>query len=169
MPIVNEKWVAGVLGIPYNPRDGPDLISEDCYMEVKFHLLGDRENMRKYPRAAWTVMEHQLSWGKNGRVAYWGLGTFTIKTPVRKLRSKNERALEENVQERELWVLPWEFMEQYPKNETRGKSKITGDEWYNVFRYPKISGIKKIEFLNYSVDRGTIHFSKEINPRYFNF
>lgn len=168
MPVINEKWAARVLGIPYNESDGPDLLSDKCCIEIKFHLIGDEEDSMKYPRPAWTVSEHQMDWGNNGRQSYWGLGIYQIKTPVRKLRSGNKKYLEENVLSREIWVLPWNFMEKFPMSDTRGISKITGIAWHSKFRYPKKSYMEKIISRDYLVENGVVHFEENVDLRLFN-
>ena len=132
MPVVNEKWVASVLNMERNPHNGADLVDEKKLLEVKFKLI-----FPEYPQS-WTVQEHQLDYN-NGKPCYWGLGTYLLDRPVSKIRTINHEKLEEMVKERTLYIVSWDWMNQYSPHETRGRTEIT--EWEYTFRYPKLKDL----------------------------
>jgi len=159
MPAVNHQWAAEVLGMEINSRKGPDLISDNFNMELKFSLTGKECLAEKY-HIAWTVMEHQTNYHSNGKEHFWGFGAYSLVKPVSKIRAKDN--LESCVLERELWIVLWNFIDRYEKHDTRGKSKTTGVEWHNVLVYPKLKDLPDV-IKSFEVERGKIHFTEGMN------
>jgi hypothetical protein len=156
MPYVNEAWGARVLGMDHNFGKGIDLKGEKCDIEIKFTLL---DSAGKYPYS-WTVQNHQLKYGAKKR-AYWGLGTYKLSVDVSSIRTTDEQRLEELVIERELWLIPWDWMKQYKPNKVTGHTDHSS--WKNVFRYPKFNMLPKTTQTAH-VEKGIVHITSGVNP-----
>ena len=154
MPHLNERWAAEVLGIQLNNHNGVDLIGDNYIMEVKFALPKE---------FGWTVLEYQMAYPKSypKKNAYWGLGIYTLSAPVSKIRDAKEEKLEELVSMRELWIVPWQWMFQFPPSETSGKTKFS--EWNNTLRYPKKNKLPEIEE-THKVKKGLVHLTRGVSP-----
>ena len=161
---MNHQWAAEVLGMKINSRKGPDLISDNFNMELKFSLTG-KECLAERYHIAWTVMEHQANYHSNGKEHFWGFGTYSLVKPVSKIRAKDN--LESCVLERELWIVPWNFIEGYKRHNTRGISKTTGVSWHNVLIYPKLKDIPKT-LRTIQTKKGKVNLTIGTNPNYFN-
>jgi hypothetical protein len=161
---VNEKWAADVLGMELC-KNGPDLINNNCILEVKFSLLNSQ--FRKYT-PSWTVLEYQMDYekGYSGRSSYWGLGIYSLSTPVYKISNASKEELENLVLNRELWIIPFSWMTQFPPSETRGKTRIS--EWENTLRYPKIEKIPETIKI-YEVKKGKVNLTNGVNANNFSF
>lgn len=159
MPQLNQKWAAGVLGLQLNNHKGVDLIGDRCIIEVKFSL--PKEN-------GWTVLEYQISYPDSylDKNAYWGLGEYTLSVPVSKIRAQNEEDLEKLVLERKFWIVPWEWMSQFPPSETSGKTEIS--EWENTLRYPKKRLVPE-NVRTYDVPRGVVYLAENVDEKDFPF
>ena len=164
MPAVNEIWAGQVLGMELNPKKGPDLIDGSKVMEVKFCLIGEKCHAEKYHRS-WTVLEHQMEYN-DGTNAFWGLGFYEMKRPVSEIRSENLEALETMVLKRVLWVVPWDWMRQFPPSYTNGESSYSS--WEIILRYPKLKDIPRTQ-KTYNVEKGLVHLTEGVNPEYFDF
>mgnify|MGYP001600519423 CR=1 FL=1 len=151
MPTLNEKWAGEVLGMEWHLA-GVDLTSNKSIVEVKFSLPKE---------VGWTVLEYQMSYPNNypNRNAYWALGVYTLSIPVSKIKYSEEEKLERLVSMRELWIVPWEWMFQFPSSETSGKTKLS--EWNNILRYPKKNKIPETEE-THKVERGLVHLTKGV-------
>lgn len=162
MPSLNEDWTAKVLGMKRNLNPGPDLISKDekTIVEVKFTIVGN--GCEKYP-IAWTVRDEQLRYA-DGKTGFWGLATYELDRSVREIRKRDVKHLERIVLDRTIWIVPWEWMNQFPPHQTSGESK-TGS-WNNIFRYPKQRYLPK-GTERYSVARGTVILTKGVDKKYF--
>jgi len=156
MPRVNEQWAAKVLGLKVNPSHGPDLIGDNTIVEIKFNL-----NYKRYPRT-WTILEYQMAYAQTntGKTAYWGLGQYTLVKPVKEIKTKSKKKLEGFVLKRELYIVSWEWMEQFPPSETSGQTAISS--WNNILRYPKYSQLPKI-ISSHEVDKGIVNLTEGID------
>lgn len=161
MPTVNEKWAARILGMDWQPV-GIDLTGDRCVVEVKFSLLGNGYS------STWTVLEYQMSYRKehSGKRAYWGLGTYRLSKDVDKIRTRKEEELEKLVTERELWIVAWRWMNQFPPSETSGKTRLS--EWQNTLRYPKKKFLPPA-VKTYEVERGKIYLTERVDENDFPF
>ncbi|MDD5700159.1 MAG: hypothetical protein PHH00_03130 [Candidatus Nanoarchaeia archaeon] len=156
MPTLNEKWAAQVLGLEWQPA-GIDLTGDRCIVEVKFSL----------PREiGWTVLEYQMAYPNQypDKRAYWGLGEYTLNKKVDEIKAGEE--LERLVIQRELWLVDWSWMNQFPPSETSGKTEIS--EWQHTLRYPKKKLVPET-IKSYDVRKGKVHLTQGINPEDFNF
>lgn len=159
MPSLHHKWTASVLNMEVNPEKGPDLIDDEKIVEVKFTLLHPE---KKYPYS-WTVMEHQMNY-QNGRIGFWALGTYRLEKEVKDISEEEIGALEERVIQRELFIVPWNWMQQYPPSETRGETEYS--RWSNTFRYPKRSRLPQIAS-TLEVEKGIVHLVQGVKAKYF--
>jgi len=143
MPIINEQWVAKVLGLKWNPS-GIDVIGDKCVVEVKFSL----------PREpSWTVLEYQMAYAEQNsdKNAYWGLGIYHLKKEVDII--EKEENLEKLVLTRELWLVDWNWMNQFSPSDT----KCNG-----LLRYPKIKLLPQATE-TYKIFKGKIHLTQSVN------
>jgi len=164
MPFINESWAAEVIGAELNRNNGPDLVSNNYVMEVKFALINNDHTKKKYP-LSWTVFEYQLDYNKE-KDAYWGLGTYKLNKPVSKIRTENPDRLDELVLSRELWIIPFGWMKQYPSHETSGETELS--KWENIFRYPKLKDVPET-IKTYPVKKGLVHLTEGVNQNDFTF
>jgi hypothetical protein len=157
MKDANHAWAARVLCLQVNPGTGPDLIDQERNLgvEIKFGLSPN----------SWTVLEHQLGYNRE-RECYWGLGIYSLDRPVSSIRTIDPEKLEEYVTEREVYVIGWGWMAQFPPHQTNGQTEIS--QWDNVLRYPKLALIPRITHTE-KVDKGKINFTKGVNPKTFGF
>jgi hypothetical protein len=148
MHFLHEKWAAEVLGMKVNAGDGPDLISEDKIMEVKFTLGRD-----------WTVLEHQMNYN-NGKVGYWGLGIYSLREDIDRIKIVSSAKLEKLVEKRQLFIVPWEWMYQFPPHYTKGKTK--NSEWENTLRYPKLKNLPQT-IATYELKKGLVYLTEGVS------
>jgi len=166
MPIVNETWASNVLNVPRNSERGPDLIDNGKFVEIKFFLIKPKDNgAMNYPRA-WTVLEHQTEYSEywNG-VGFWGLGTYELKCPVSEIETEDHAKLEGLVKKRELYIVKWDWINQYSTSNCSGKTYTS--KWKNQFRYPKLKDIPKTE-QTYKVKKGLVHLTQGVEDYLFN-
>ena len=160
MPYVNELWAARVLNMQVNQSHGPDLTDDMKNCEVKFSFL---DKLGKYP-VSWTVLEYQMDYN-NEKPCFWGLGTYKLKASVRKIKTENPEKLDELVMQRNLFIVTWDWMEQYPAHSVSGYSRNSG-HWHNIFRYPKFKDLPKTTRI-YEVDRGLVHLTEGVPEKEF--
>lgn len=157
---VHHLWAAEVLGMQVNPEEGPDLIDNDKIVEVKFTLVVPD----KYPEA-WTVLEHQMSYPQQyQRKGFWGLGKYWLKVPVEEIKTRSHERLEELVERREMYLVNWDWMIQFPPSSTSGRTEFS--EWNNILRYPKARVLPQIS-KTYKVEKGLVHLIKGVDKRDF--
>jgi len=158
----NEIWAAKVLGMEENKGSGPDILGEGKFAEVKFTLIHPKGNKGNYPRC-WTVLEHQLEfadiWSGQG---FWALELYEIDRPFRKIHTFDPEVIESFVVSRELYLVNWTWMYQFPPHRTKGKTDFT--EWDQILRYPKEKDIPKIK-RTYEVEKGLVHLTQGV-PEY---
>ena len=158
MPYMNEKWVAEILEMENNPNNGPDLLGEGKFAEVKFLL----RNPINYSLSSWTVQDHQTKYNNNwAGQGFWAFGFYDLKKPVSEITTTNRDELEKFVQKRELFILPWNWIYQFPPSNCVGKTKDSN--WDNTFRYAKISKLPKIKS-THKVRKGLVHLTQRV-PR----
>lgn len=160
MPAVNHQWAARVLGMRVNPEKGPDIIDNNKVIELKFSLTNGPRG--RYP-LSWTVMEHQMAYS-NGRIAYWGLGTYTLACNVSKIKTSEQEELEKIVVAREIYIVSWDWMRQYPSHQTEGRTRIS--EWQNTFRYPKPDDLPAV-IETRAVNKGFVHLTEGVDRKDF--
>lgn len=161
MPLTNEIWASQVLGIPLNPENGPDLLDEAKLVEVKFNLIA-----RDYPKS-WTVQDHQMQYPNElQRTGYWGLGNYWLRDSVRNIKTAKPEELEKIVRKREIYIVHWSWMNQFPAHKCKGTKN--GHTWTNYFRYPKLKDIPRI-IKTYKVRKGLAFLTEGVSPDDFNF
>lgn len=127
-PKFNEQWTSNVLGIPTYGQNGPDLLNENIFAEVKFRGIDKRDYK------IWCVLEHQVKYSKNfGIDGVWAFGTYKLNQSISKL--KNISDLNLGKIERELFLLDWEFIFNFEPKNSQGETKLS--KWKHKLRYPK--------------------------------
>jgi len=161
----NEIWTAKVLGMEENKGNGPDILGNGKFAEVKFSLINPKGNKSHYPRC-WTVLEHQLEfaeiWSGQG---FWAMGLYELDRPFRKIHTFDPKAIERFIIFRELYVVNWNWIYQFPPHKTKGKTPLT--EWNQILRYPKEKDLPKIN-RTYEVEKGLVHLTKGVPDYTFN-
>jgi hypothetical protein len=161
MHTYNEKWVGNALNMNINPRIGPDLIDNEKAVEVKFKML---YSSGKYAHKCWRVQERQLDYNKEFPEIYWGLGFYTFNEELKNIKRSNFSNIEKLVDYRELYIVNWNWINQFPMYHHNGKTKFS--EWdYNIL-FPKFSLIPNI-ISEEVVEGGKIFFTEGVNPERF--
>jgi hypothetical protein len=161
MPSVNETWAADVLKMQRNPHKGPDLIDEKKIVEIKFRLMCEDE----YSHLCWRILEHQKGYRQDGKKAYWGFGKYFLSKPVSKIRTNKELELESLVVSRELFIVPWEWVDQFPVYHQSGKTEKS--EWNNHLIFAKGRLLPEI-IESYQVEKGFVYLTSGVNKGDFN-
>ena len=159
MPFNNEKWAAEVLGIDINPVRGPDLINDNKIVEVKFALANSKKSS-----LSWRVLGYQKDYGR-GREAYWGLGTYQLSQPISSIKKHSSEELENLVTQRTLYLVNWEWMDQFPTYFESGETKIS--KWAEYIIFPKEKSLPKV-IKEAEVSGGKVLFTEGVNPNRFN-
>jgi len=119
-----------------------------------------------YP-LAWTVLENQVSYeDQEGKKGFWGLGIYELNKAVKGIDSRDIRNLEELVLFRELYLVKWDWMKEFPPYHTNGKTIIS--KWENTLRYPKYNKLPEI-IKSYEVRKGKVNITKGVSTRAFDF
>src|SRR4030042_5784813 len=158
MHSVNERWAAGVLNMEINPNRGPDIIDNEKAVEIKFKVLYPDG---RYTHKDWKILGHQLDYDKEFREIYWGLGFYQINKEVKKVKS-NE--LENITDYRELYIVNWGWMYQFPIYHHHGKTEKS--EWDHDIIFAKFRLIPKI-ISQEEISSGKIFFTEGVNPERF--
>jgi hypothetical protein len=160
-PNIHEMWAANVLNMQINPGKGPDLIDGRKIVEVKFELMHED----RYTHLCWRVLGFQKDYGNNGKPAYWALGKYYLSKEVSEIKTKDPAKLENMVTSREMFIVPWEWMDQFPVYHQSGKTDRSKWENYMIFAkgrlLPEIKYSKKVE-------KGIIHFTEGVDKQIFN-
>lgn len=160
MPRLNEQWSAKVLHMQRNEGNGPDLHDNEKIVEVKFCLYPNPKNYKK-----WNLIKHQENYPKReGKIGFIGLGIYSLEIPVSQIRTKELTRLESLVNQREIQIVPYEWMKQFERHETKGETHLS--KWAWTFRYMKGNKLPKIA-KTISVEGGLVHLSEGIDPKYF--
>ena len=153
---LNESWAAKALGMTRNPGQGIDLLGDNCDIEVKFNL-----RKKGYVHKSWRVLGHEVSWGKNGRLCFWGLGFYTLDREVKSIKSAiSQVELEKKVLERELFIVPWDWIDQYPAYHHKGETDTS--KWDHYIIFPKYKDIPSTIF-SYPVKKGIVHLTEGVD------
>lgn len=161
MHYVNEKWVSRVLGIPVNPSKGADLVDDKRLVEVKFKITYPG----KYTHQCWRILEHQMDYPAGcGLPGFWALGNYEFKKVASLVTDTEE--LEALVIQRELWMVNWDWMQQFPSYRQRGNTELS--KWDNTLRFAKKRLLPAVDS-TYEVVGGKINFTEGVNPVDFGF
>lgn len=160
MHFVNEIWAAKVLNMQINSKSGPDLIDSHKALEVKFEKTSKGVNTHK----CWKILGHQLDYDKNHKDIYWGLGFYELNTQIKDVGEKDLINLEKIVNYREMYIVEWNWMQQFPLYHQKGKTSIS--EWDHFIGYPKFKLIPHV-ISSKEVQDGKIFFTEGVNPEKF--
>ena len=156
----NERWVAKVLGMQINPDNGVDLIDENKIVEVKFKLVYPKG----YNYLSWRILGYQKDYGRN-REAYWALGTYSLSKEVCDIdNSKSLAPLEKLVKKREIYLVRWNWMNQFPEYFESGKTEKS--KWAHDLIFAKGKSLPKV-IESIKVRGGEVLFTEGVNPKKF--
>ena len=158
MPKYNELWAAKILGMKVNPDYGPDLIDGEKAVEIKFRLIYPE----KYSYKGWKALGYQLDYKKDFPEIYWGLGFYKIDKKVEEINL--EEVNEGRILERELYIVEWDWMNQFPLHHQSGKTEIS--EWDHYLIYPKFNLLPRL-IDGYDVEGGKLFFTEGTKPEHF--
>ena len=153
---VNERWASRAVGLPLNDKDGIDLIdrTQGIGMEVKFAM----------DYSGWTVLDWQLNYREGLNQTYWGLGIYNLSQPVSSIRTTNLERIDSLVSRKEFWIVPWDWMHQFPIHRTGGKTEKT--QWQLNLAYPKYRNLPRAT--NTRLFKGVpVHFTEGIDISVF--
>jgi len=161
MPLVNHAWTSKILNIPINTHPGPDLINNDKFVELKFAVTPNVKNYIK-----WTVLEWQVNYQNQNpdKKGFWGLGIYQLQTPPSEIKTENLENLENLVISRELFIVEWDWINQFPPYHNSGETKKSS--WDHSLRHPKKNKLPKT-IQTYEVNKGLIHLTQETQINYF--
>lgn len=158
MPKYNEIWAAKILGMKVNSANGPDLIDDEKAVEIKFRLL----YQDKYSYKGWTALGHQLNYNKDFPEIYWGFGFYKMDKEVNNISEEDIK--EKRILERELYIVEWDWINQFPLYHQSGKTKIS--EWDHYLIYPKFNMLPRL-IEGYEVEGGKLFFTEGTKPERF--
>ena len=158
----HELYCARVLGMDHNASPGPDLISDTAVVEVKSRLIHP-----DHPKK-WVVQEHQMLYPKDhkGLSFYWALGFYQLNTPVRKIphQTRNYTILENLVSEREIYLVPFDWMRKYKSHRCVGQTHKS--QWDLSLRYSNFRDLPKI-IKSIQGEKGPIHLTEGVFEKHF--
>lgn len=160
MHYVNEKWAAGVLNMKLNSERGPDLIDDKKAVEVKFERIYPGKNNHK----CWRFLGHQLEYDNEHSEIYWGLGFYYFNKKICDIAQKDLGNLESFVDRREIYIVKWDWMRQFPLYHQKGKTFFS--EWDHYIGYPKFSKIPEV-ISSRDVEGGNIFFTEGVDSGRF--
>ena len=160
MPIVNGTLVSEILNILLNIHDGPDLMDNNKFVEVKFKLFPNEKNYIK-----WTVLGHQVDYNNQyPQTGYWGLGTYDLKIPVQQIKTKDKSELEGLVKNRKLYIIKWNWINQFEAYHNKGQTEIF--QWDHYLHHAKFNKLPEI-ISEHKVKKRKIFLTKGIDKTYF--
>ncbi len=158
----HEIYSARVLGMRRNLSPGPDLISDTALVEVKSRLL-----FPGHPKK-WVVEDHQTNYSDNqsGLPFYWALGFYKLDRRVAEIphNTKSPEIFESYVTFREIYLVPHDWMNQFPAHQCNGRTEQT--EWELFLRYSNFSRIPKTAAI-FKAEKGSIHLTEGVFPEHF--
>ncbi len=160
MHFINENWAANALNMQINPNRGPDLIDDEKAVEIKFERIYPEIKNHK----CWRFLGHQLEYNKEFSEIYWGLGFYILNKKVKDVKRNDLINLEKIVDYREIYLVNWDWMNQFPLYHQKGKTKIS--EWDHYIGYPKFKLIPKI-ISSKDVKTGKVYFTEGVDPEKF--
>lgn len=156
----NETWAAKALKMDVNPSRGPDLTDSEKIVEVKFRLVKRGTPAYLY----WTAFKYQKKYGEN-REAYWALGTYMLDREIEIIpNSTTIQELENRVKTRELFIVKWDWMNQFPEYPEHGETNKS--KWNHTLIFPKGKLLPRIE-KTYEVSGGKINFTQGVDSERF--
>ncbi|MFA5071668.1 MAG: hypothetical protein WC511_04905 [Candidatus Pacearchaeota archaeon] len=158
MPKYNENWSAKILGMEVNSSAGPDLIDNEKAVEIKFKIIYEK----RYAHKSWRTLKHQLEYDKDFPEIYWGLGFYKIDKKVEEMDL--EEINEERILERELYIVKWDWMRQFPIYHETGRT--ANSEWNNYLLFPKFNLLPKTIY-ECNLESGKLFFTEGVNPKRF--
>jgi len=161
MPSVNEQWAARVLNMTWNSGNGPDLFDDKKIVEAKFLNQNYLDSINY--AGNWTTFDFQLDYSPE-KARYWALGTYTLSIPISRIWTRNRKRLEGYVTERELNIVDWTWMQQFPPHEVKGQTQRS--QWHHIFRYAKRAKLPPI-ISAHQVEKGTVFLTHGVNPEDF--
>ena len=151
IPTAHEIWTASVLSMQRNPSHGIDLLDNleapRVGVEVKFILTSPILPESDYP-SAWTTQNHQVDYN-DGITCHWALGQYQLDRLVKDIKAQTPEEFESHVAKRELWLVAWDWMNQYPPSTVK---------YGNIFRYAKKSDLPETQ-RTIEVKKGLIHLT----------
>ena len=126
-------------------------------------MVGERCGAESYTRG-WTVLEYQMDYGLGTLPFFWGLGTYELSRPISTIKTREAGRLERYVLRRELWVVDYGWMKQFPPSKTSGKTETSS--WNNTLRYPKFKDLPRTN-VTYPTEKGLVHLTEGVNPEFF--
>ncbi len=161
--MVHEEWAALVLNMKINDEDGADLRDLRKTVEIKFALEGSDHGV------FWKIRKNQLEY-KNGKPAYWLLGSYTVRKPIKKIKEgvndkETREIVEYNIQERVAYLVSWEWVRKnFEARRSYGKRGYS--RWDEEILYATRAKLPEITE-TYEVGDAKIYLTKGVPKRSF--
>lgn len=164
MPLAHEEWAANVLGMIKNRGKGVDLLDKKKIVEVKFHMIAFDGNYQR--TICWKVLEHQLGYGERAKLPlYFMMGTYRFCGNIEDLsNSVSYPELENMVEERESWIVPSDWVANFPTYRQNGKTKKS--EWDNLLKFTYKKYLSHT-YKTFNVKKGKVHLTKGVKRKHF--
>ena len=108
----------------------------------------------------------ELEFNKNGKPSFWALGFYTLNEEPHEIQVRTITALERRVTQREIYLVHWDWMAQFPRYHHQGKTETS--EWDLWIRFPKFRDLPRVTE-TYKINKGTLYFTEGVQREMFNF
>ncbi len=135
------------------------MIDGEKAVEVKFHLLHSKE----YRYKSWRALKHQLDYNKEYPEIHWGLGFYALDREIKGINPE-KLSLDKIVMNRELYLVEWDWMKQFPIYHETGETGIS--KWDNYLIFARFNLIPEV-IASCDVGEGKVFFTKGVNPERF--
>ena len=138
----HRKYLGEALGMPLTGHNGIDYLDDFFAIELKSKLL-----KKGYPKnfAVNADQVHDFPKAYGEKDYYWAFMFYTFSKFVYEVKERDK--LETLVTGREVWCLPWDWIQQFPVSYPSSGS----------FRYVPKHKFKGIDFTTFSTNKGNIH------------
>lgn len=159
---LNEAWAGKVLKMVVNKEKNiPDLKDDKKLIEVKFRVIYPNQ----YCHRSWTVLEDQMKYGENAdKPIFWGLGFYHMSAKTEKIISPDIRLIARKIYNREIFIVPWNWIDQWPSYLSQGKTEKS--EWNRHIRYPKAAKLPEA-VKSFRVRGGLVHITEDVPENLF--
>jgi hypothetical protein len=149
---VHRIWVAQTLGLCHNNGElGIDL--RDPERSFAIELKSKLRFVQGRKQNTFTVHERQrvnYEQDYDEWELYWAFLRYGLSTPIKSIAPYSTTDdLEELVGEREVWIVPWDFVEDNFDISHAGSGTL--------YRYPHQRVIDSLSYTSYTVPKGIIH------------
>ncbi|MDP3728070.1 MAG: hypothetical protein Q8R18_01310 [bacterium] len=143
----HRKWLGETIAISQTGHNGIDFLNDFFGIELKSKLL-----KKGYPKnfAVNADQVHNFPKAYGEKDYYWAFMFYTFSKSVSEVRERDK--LEPLVTKREVWCLPWDWIQQFP---------IFSPKYSGPFHYVPKHKFNGINFTAFSTNKGNIHVQSD--------